>query len=269
VSVLESSARQASNSRGMAALARYGLAVRGFLYLVIGWLGVQIALGHRTQEANQRGALATVAQHSFGEALLWILGFGFAAYALWRLSEAAFGTAAEGRKNGPRLQSLVRALVYGAFAVTTFVFIAGTSGQTQTQQQVTATAKLMKHGYGRWLVGLVGVIVIVIGLYMVVEGLRRKFEKQLRMNELHGPTRTVVVRLGMIGTTARGVVFAVAGALVLEAAINYDASKSTGLDGALRTLANRAYGPWILGALAVGLIAFGIYGLAAARYAKT
>ena len=253
----------------MAALARFGLAVRGFLYLVIGWLAVQIARGHRSQEANQRGALATVADHSFGEALLWTLGFGFAAYSLWRLSEAAFGTAAEGRKTAPRLQSLVRGIVYAGFATTTFVFIAGTSQQTQTQQQVTATAKLMKHGYGRWLVGLVGVIVIVIGLYMVVEGLRRKFEKQLRMNELHGLTRTLVVRLGMIGTTARGVVFALAGALVLEAAVNYDASKSTGLDGALRTLANRAYGPWILGVLAVGLIAFGVYGLAAARFAKT
>jgi hypothetical protein len=268
VSTLESSARRASG-RGMAALARFGLAVRGFVYVVIGWLAIQIALGHRSQEANQRGALATVVQHSGGKLLLWILGLGFAAYALWRLSEAAFGTAAEGRKTGPRVQSLVRGVVYAFFAVTTFSFIAGTSGQSQSQQQATETAKLMKHDYGRWLVGLVGVIVVVVGLGMVVEGLRRKFEKQLRMNELHGPTRTVVVRLGMIGTTARGIVFAVAGALVVEAAVNYDAAKSSGLDGALRTLADRAYGPWLLGALAVGLIAFGIYGLAAARYAKT
>jgi hypothetical protein len=253
----------------MAALARFGLAVRGFVYVVIGWLAVQIALGHGSQEANQRGALATVGQHSGGKVLLWVLGFGFAAYALWRLSEAAFGTAAEGRKPGPRVQSLVRGIVYATFAVTTFSFIAGTSKQTQSQQQETITAKLMKHTYGRWLVGLVGAIVVVIGLGMVAEGLRRKFEKQLRMNELHGATRTVVLRLGMIGTTARGVVFAVAGALVVEAAVNYDPTKSTGLDGALRTLANRSYGPWLLGVLAVGLIAFGVYGLAAARFAKT
>jgi hypothetical protein len=252
----------------MEALARLGLTVRGFIYLVIGWLAIQIALGHRTQEANQRGALAEVAHHPFGKALLWILGFGFAAYALWRLSEAAFGTAAEGRKAGPRVQSLVRGLIYAGFAVTTFAFIAGT-GKSQNQQQTEATAKLMKHTGGRWLIGLVGVIVVLIGLGMVVEGLRRKFEKQLRMDELHGVTRTVVIRLGMFGTTARGVVFAIAGALVVEAAVNYDASKATGLDGALRTLVNHSYGPWILGVLAVGLIAFGLYGLASARFAKT
>ncbi|MDT7578635.1 MAG: hypothetical protein QOH17_4968 [Pseudonocardiales bacterium] len=266
---LERSARQASNSPAMAAVAKFGLFARGFIYLVIGWLAVQIALGHHTHEANQRGALVTVAGHPFGQVLLWILGFGFGAYALWRLSEAAFGTAAEGRKTGPRLQSLIRGVVYATFAVTTFSFIAGTSNQTQSRQQETTTAKLMKHGYGRWLVGIVGVIVIVVGIGLIIEGLRKKFEKQLRMDELHGVTRTVVVRLGMVGTTSRGIVFAVAGALLVQAALQYQPAKSTGLDGALRTLADQPYGPWLLGAIAVGLIAFGVYGLFTARFAKT
>lgn len=266
---LEASARQASNSPAMAAVARFGLAVRGFVYLVIGWIALQIALGHRTQEANQRGALAEVAHQPFGKVLLWILGFGFAAYALWRLSEAAFGTAVAGRKAGPRLQSLIRGIVYASFAVTTFSFIAGTSHQTQARQQVTITAKVMKHTAGRWLVGLVGVVVIVVGLALVVEGLRKKFEKELQLRELSGSTRSVVIRLGMVGTTARGIVFAVAGFLVVEAAVRYQPSKSTGLDGALRTLSQQSYGPWLLGALAIGLIAFGLYGLASARYAKT
>jgi hypothetical protein len=264
-----SAARRASNSRAMSLAARSGLLVRGFIYLVIGWLAFQIALGHRTQEANQRGALAIVARHSFGLASLWLLGFGFAAYALWRLSEAAFGTAAEGRKTGPRIQSLVRGIVYASFAVTTFALIAGRSHQSQRQQQATATAKLMRHDLGRWLVGLVGLIVVGVGLGLVVEGVRRKFEEQLRMSELHGPTRRAIVVLGIVGTVARGFVFAVAGALVVEAAVSYDPKKSTGLDGALRTLADRAYGPWLLGALAIGLIAFGLYGLASARYTKT
>lgn len=264
-----SSGRNAASSSAMSAAARLGLAARAFVYLVIGWLAVQIALGHSSQQANQKGALADIARHSYGIALLWVLGVGFAAYALWRLSEAAFGTAAEGRKTGPRVQSLIRAIAYGALATTTFAFIAGHSRQGQAQQQETATAKLMKHGYGRWLVALIGLVVIAVGLGMVVEGARKKFQKQLRMNELHGATRTTVIRLGMFGTIARGIVFAVAGALAVDAAITFDPSKSTGLDGALRTLANRAYGPWLLGVLALGLLAFGVYGFAAARWAKT
>jgi len=270
VSGMTSTARRASNSKAMSGFARLGLAARGFTYLVIGWLAIQIALGHRHHAADQRGALAEVAHQSYGVFLLWILAVGFAAYAIWRLSEAAFGTAAEGREAGPRLKSLVRGVIYASLCVTTFSFISGRrAGQSQRQQQVTLTARLMKHDAGRWLVGLVGLIVIVVGLGMVIEGARRKFEKDLRMGELRGNTRSLVVRLGMVGTIARGIVFTVAGGLVLDAAVSYKPSKSTGLDGALRTLADRPYGPWLLGILAVGLVAFGVYGFAAARWAKT
>jgi hypothetical protein len=266
---LASSARRASNSHTMAGLARFGLVARAFVYLVIGWLAVQIARGHGGHEANQRGAVGDIAQHPYGVALLWVLGIGFAAYAIWRLSEATSGTAAGGNKAGPRLQSLVRGVVYVALSVSTFSFIAGASQQGQSQQQETLTARVMKHSYGRWVVGLIGLVVVVIGLGMIVEGVRKKFEKQLRMQELTGAARTFVVRLGMVGTVARGIVFAIAGTLVVQAAVTFNARKSTGLDGALRTLADRAYGPWLLGVLALGLVAFGLFGFAVARWVKT
>ena len=101
-----SSLRGASDSKPMAAAARLGLAARAVVYLVIGWLAIQIALGHSTPQANQKGALADIASHTGGTIVLWVLGIGFAAYALWRLSEAVFGTAADGPKAGPRAQSL-------------------------------------------------------------------------------------------------------------------------------------------------------------------
>ena len=263
------SAQRAANSQTMAGLARFGLGARAFVYIVIGWLAIQIARGHSSHEANQGGALADIAQHSYGIALLWILGIGFAAYAIWRLSEVAFGTAADGKKAGPRVRSLVRGIVYAAFSVTTFSFIAGASKQGQAHQQVTLTARLMKHGYGRWLVGLIGLIVVLVGLNMIVECVKKKFEKQLRMDEMRGPTRTLVIRLGMVGTIARGIVFAIAGALVVDAAVTFKPSKSTGLDGALRALAHYPYGPWLLGVVAVGLVVFGFFGFAQARWAKT
>jgi hypothetical protein len=216
------SARSVARSPVMSGTARFGLAARAFIYLVIGWLAFQIALGHRTQQANQKGALAEVGQHAYGLVLLWVLALGFAAYSLWRLSEATFGTAAEGPNAGPRVQALVRGVVYGALSVTTFSFIAGRSRRGQAQQQETTTTILMKHGYGQSLVVVAGLIV-----------------------------------------------FAIAGALAMDAAVTYDPAKSSGLDGALRTLANRAYGSWLLGIVAIGLITFGIYGFGAARWAKT
>ncbi|MDT4939525.1 MAG: hypothetical protein QOG80_3196 [Pseudonocardiales bacterium] len=261
--------RRAAGGPVIAAAAHVGLTARAFVYLVIGWLALQIALGHTTQQANQRGAVATLARHRGGSLALWLLGFGLAAYALWRFSEAAFGTASDGKKTGARIQSLARGIVYAGFAVITFRFVTGTPGQAQDQQQESATARLIKHGPGRVLVVVVGLVVIVVGVGMIIEGARKKFERQLQMHRLTGVTRTVVVRLGVIGNIARGAVFTVAGILVLEAAVTRQPSKSAGLDGALRTLADRPYGPWLLGTAAAGLLAFGLYGLAAARWAKT
>jgi hypothetical protein len=160
-------------------------------------------------------------------------------------------------------------VIYGGFAAMTFNFVAGTPPQGQRQQQVTLTARMMKHDLGRWLVAAVGIIVVIVGVAQIVEGLTKRFTKQLQMYELTGSVRTLIVRLGMIGTTARGVVFAITGGLVVDAAVTYDPAKSTGLDGALRTLADQPYGPWILSAVAAGLVAFGVFGLASARYAKT
>jgi hypothetical protein len=261
-------ARQAANSNTMAGLARFGLSARAFIYLMIGWLAIQIARGNGGQEANQRGAIADIAQHSFGIVVLWALGLGFAAYSLWRFTEVAFGTATEGRKTGPRIRSFVRGIVYAALAISTFAFIAGRSRQSQTRQQESWTARVMRHDGGRWAVGIIGLVVVAVGLGMIVEGVTRKFGKQLRMHEMSATTRRWVIRVGMVGTIARGIVFALAGALVVDAAAKFDPSRSTGLDGALRTLANHDYGPWVLGAVAAGLIAFGLYGFAAARWGR-
>jgi hypothetical protein len=263
------SARRASGSAAMSGLARFGMGARAFVYLVIGWLAMQIALGHRTHEANQRGALAEIAQHPAGLVVLWILALGLIAYAIWRLTEAAFGSAAEGSNASSRVKSLFRGLAYAAFAVSTFSFIAGRSRQGQSEQQETETARLMSHGYGRWLVGLAGLVVVAIGVGLIVEGMTRRFEQKLRMHELSGVTRTWVVALGVVGSVARGVAFAITGALVVEAAVTFEPQKSAGLDGALRTLASHAYGRWLLLLLAAGLLVFAVFGFAAARWART
>src|SRR5262249_31583502 len=138
-------ARRAERSPAMAGVARLGLTARAAVYLLIGWLAVQIALRHRSQEAHQRGAVAELPPQTYGVVLLWLLGLGLAAYAVWRLSQAAFGTPAEGRKKGPRLRCLCQGSVYAAVAATTFGFIAGTSRQSQSQQQASMTARAMRH----------------------------------------------------------------------------------------------------------------------------
>ena len=261
-------ARRASDSPVARALARAGLTARGVLYILIGWVAILVALGQSSHEADQQGALRLLAAQPYGLVSLWLLGIGFAGYALWRLSEAAFGVTGEGNGAGPRLKSLVRALIYAFFAYLTFKIIAGAGGGSQTAKQQDMTATVMHHPGGRWLVGIVGLAIVVAGLVLVFEGIRRKFLKYLQLSQMSPRMRRLVERLGMIGTAARGAVFALAGVLVVEAAVTYQPAKAGGIDKALLTLRNQPFGEVLLILAALGLIVFGIYGLCEARWRK-
>ena len=72
--------------------------------------------------------------------------------------------------------------------------------------------------------------------------------------------------IGVIGHAARGVVFLLAGFFIVRAAWEFDPKEAIGLDGALAKLANAEYGPFLLGAVAVGLFAYGLFCLVQARY---
>jgi hypothetical protein len=260
-------ARRASYGPAAHLLARAGLTARGVIYILIGWVAVLVALGQSKREADQLGALQLLAGKSYGLVSLWLLGIGFAAYALWRLSEAAFGVTGEGRGAGPRLKSLGRAIVYAAFSYLTFTVIHGTAkSQSKRQQDITATA--MRHTDGRVLVGVIGAAVVIAGIVLIVEGVRRKFMKDLQTGQMSPRTRTAVKWLGTIGTIARGLVFALAGVGVIAAAVTHKASDSGGIDRALLTLRNQPFGEFLMLAAALGLLIFGVYGLCEARWRK-
>jgi hypothetical protein len=101
-----------------------------------------------------------------------------------------------------------------------------------------------------------------------VRGLLRKFEKDLRMYEMSRRTREWLSRIGQIGWTVRGAVFVLIGAFLVQAAVEGDPKESKGLDGALQELATQPHGRYLLGAVATGLGAYGVFQLVRARYRR-
>jgi len=261
------SARQASRSPAAHFLARAGLTARGVIYILVGGVAVLVALGRSSREADQQGALHLLAGKSYGMVSLWLLAIGFAGYALWRLSEAAFGVTGEPPGAGPRLKSLARAVIYAGLSYLTFTVISGTDrSQRRRQQDITATA--MQHTAGRVLVGVVGLVIVACGIVLVIEGIRKKFMKYLQTAKMSARTRKVVKVLGITGTIARGLVFALAGVLVVVAAVTHKAAESGGIDKALQTLRDQPFGEFLTLAAALGLVIFGVYGLCEARWRK-
>jgi Domain of Unknown Function (DUF1206) len=262
------SAHRAARSEPMHVLARWGLAARATVYLLIGLLALALAFGISRSEADQRGALQELARHTGGTVLLWAVAIGLAGYALWRFSEAAFGVVGDGKKAGPRLKSLARGLIYAFLAFSAFEIVTHSGTGSQAHQQTEWAGTVMRHPGGQWAVGIVGAIVVVCGLVLFWEGATRKFEKYLRMDEMSPATRRTVEFLGVVGSCARGVVFALAGVFVIVAAVQYEPAEAGGLDVALRKLDNAPAGPWLLVAVAIGLVMFGIYGFAEAKWRR-
>jgi hypothetical protein len=238
------------------------------MYLLIGVLAVQIAFGSSGKQADTSGALRAVAMHPGGIVVLWLLAVGFAGLAIWRFAEVVYGQAGPGgRKAAKRLGSLARAVLYAFICGSVVSFILGTGGKTSgNTQSKDATATLMAHGGGRWLVALIGIGIGIGGVALAVYGIRGKFLKHLNMAQMSSRTAKAVKTLGLVGYTARGVVFCVAGGFLVDAAVTFSPQKAQGIDGSLLKLATTPLGPGLLVAVALGLVVFGVYSCCEARW---
>ena len=264
-----STARRAADSRWIERTARVGLAARGLVYVLIGILAVQIAFVNRAKEADQKGAFQTLAQNGFGKAVLWLVIVGFVGYGLWQASEAAWGHRTERddrKRTASRVESAVKAAIYLVLAVVAFRVATGASGGGQGGEQVTA--KLLQLPGGQVLVGLAGVVIVAAAVVLAWRGLQTKFEEHLDLSELGPGARSAVIGLGKVGYIARGIVFSLVGLLVVAAAVTFDPNKARGMDAALRQVAAQPFGPWLLSLMALGLMYFGVYSLAEARYRR-
>lgn len=265
----QDAAADAASSKPVSALARLGLAARGTIYLLLGVFALLLAFDRAAPEADQRGAMQEASRHAGGFVLLIVLAAGFAGYALWRLIEAAFGTAEHGTDAWPRAKSLGRAVIYASLAYSALDILISGRRSSQADQQQMWSARLMSHAGGRWLVGIAGVVLAAVGVGLAIGGLRRTFAKHFAMGQMPPGARRIVLGVGAVGVTARGLVFALVGAFLLLAAWRYDPSSARGLDGALRRLEATSGGAIWVAAAGLGLIAFGLYGYAEAAWRRT
>jgi len=258
--------RVANTVEGQPALqmgARVGYAVSGVLHLLIGWIALQVAWSASPKSADQSGALQSLAGSSLGRLTLWVAVLGFLALGLWQLSSAlAVRTGGESSKWAVKAKGIAKAVVYLVLAWTSFSFAKGQPSSSKAQSS-DFTATLLQHTGGRIVVAVIGMVVIGVGVYHVVKGWTKKF-----LQDLSGNPGILATRAGVVGYIAKGVALAVVGVLFVSAALQNSASKATGLDGALRSLRQQPFGPWLLTAVALGIAAYGLYSFARARHAR-
>jgi hypothetical protein len=264
--VTTASVKRAANGRWIEAAGRAGLAAKGGIYLIVGFLALQLPLGLGGRPADRQGALQTLAGKPLGTATLLALGIGFAGYAVWRVAQAAFDRDGDGRDVkgiAKRIGHLGKGLLYAGSAFVALAILVGARRGESTEQQ--ETAQVLGLPYGRWLVVAGGAAFLGAGAFNGYRSVTRRFREHLREHELGPSVRPWAVAFGVVGHAARAIVFGLIGVFLLKAAIQFDPNQAVGLDGALLKLAQQPYGGALLGAVAAGLLAYGLFCFVQAR----
>jgi Domain of Unknown Function (DUF1206) len=252
-------------------VARVGLIAYGVMHLLIAWLAAQLAWGFRGADADQTGALQTIARTPGGTVVLWAIGLGMLALALWQAGEVLLWWHGlldrEHRKRTAVVitKCLAKALVYAVLGLTALLFALGIEYEADERLRDLTENTLGIPG-GALLVGAVAVAVVAVGLYTLVRGITGGFMKDVDLPAAPDRWEPVIEIIGRVGYVAKGIAFGLVGVLLWRAATSADVSTATGLDGAMTAIAGVTAGPWLLTAIAVGFAAFGVYALARARY---
>jgi hypothetical protein len=253
-------------------IARFGYATKGAVYITVGALATKAAFGAGGETTDTRGALQAIEDQPLGKFALGTVAFGLIGYVAWRWIQAIADTDDKGTKLKGILTRIGYAgsgLVYAGLALTAakvLIDVGDTDSSTEVQQDWVA--RILTMPYGRWLIGLVGACVVGFGLYQIYKGLRAKFRKRLKLGEMSSSKKFWATLIGRLGYGARGIVFCIVGSFLIQSARHFNPSEAKGLDAVLERLSQWPFGPWTLGTVAAGLIAYGFYMLVEARYRR-
>ncbi len=252
-------------------LARFGFAAKGFVYILIGVLAVQVALGLRDKPAGARGALAVIVEQPSGRLLLGVVAIGLAGYVLWRFVQAILDPGNKGSNAKGIAKRTGYALSGAAYALLAYTAIRLTLGAATGGNDHRArdwTARFLDWPLGPWLVGVAGMTVLGLGVNALYVAYGARFHEKLQPEALSGKTGGWVTWAGRVGLAARGTVFGLIGVFLIRAAVESNPRRVRDLDGALQVLARQPYGTGMLFIVAAGLAAYGAYLFVEARFRR-
>ena len=253
--------------RALTWVARLGYAGRGAVFLLLGVLAAAATLG-RGGPVGTPGAMRDVLNEPAGWAIAFTIAGGLFCFAALRALEAGLDVHGYGGDlpGALRRASLgVSGIFYGAIGLIAASIVFGW-GDTQSGDQSVRdwTAWLLGLPGGRWILGVAGLVVIAVGIGIAIAGFRESFTRRMRVDP---EPRPYVRALGVAGFVARSVVDGLIGAFLVYAAATADPQQAQGFGGALKTIQHQPYGNALLGITALGLVAFGLFGVAEGVFA--
>jgi hypothetical protein len=253
--------------------AQFGLTAKGVVYCLVGILSFMAAFelgGNSGQNSGKSGVFQFIENQPFGKGLLSIVAIGLACYTIWRFLQGFKDTEKKGtdaKGIGIRIRYIYSGLIYGALAYLAAQMVLGnSSGNGGGSSRQNLASELLQQPFGQWLVGIVAIGIMITGIYQIYYGLSDKYKKKIQDDGLKNDIAEKIIRMGKIGYVARGIVWLLIGFLFLQAALQSDPEQAGGSSSAFQWLENSSYGSYLLGAVAIGLIFYGLFMFMRAKY---
>lgn len=247
-------------------IGRAGYFAKGIVYFIIGFLAFKLALGVGGEITGARGAIKEIGQQSYGRLLLGLMAIGLFGYLTWRLVQAFKDTEGEGHDAKgiiKRIGFVISGISYGllgVFAGSLALGMTGSGGSGSGSSTENAKQTLLQSTAGRYGLGIIGAIVIMVALYFVYKAIKAKFMEKYPIGSMSDTARKAALHIGRTGLTTRGIAFCIIGWFLLQSAINGASSGDvSGVSDALAVVAAQPYGKFLLGTAGFGLIAFAIH----------
>lgn len=261
-------------SQTIKSIARIGFIAKGLIYCLIGILAFMSAfeVGGQTNKSTRKSAIFATVQHlPAGKPILILLTAGLLCYSFWRAVQFFNDTENKGsdfKGFCKRLRYLFSCIVYLSFAAVAFKTLRNDNQNKGSSGNQKIVSALINKPFGQPLVFIVASIIASIGIYQIFYGISKKYKKHINTLNLQSGAAKYLLISGVAGYVSRGIVWLVIAWLMFRAALHVNAREAGDTTTAFDFLERSSYGSYLLGALASGLILYGIFNFVRARYEK-
>lgn len=245
-------------------MARFGFAAKGVMYCVVGGVAAGAAFG-ADEPTGAQGALTRLMELPVGLVVVALIGAGLAGYAAWRLIRAIANP--EGDGVGSRAYSTATALVHLALLGAVLRVLLGPQGG-RDNEAAEWTARVLNQPLGRWIVLSIGAGFVAAGAWQVYKAIITKLDSELNLSRMSVGLHRITLWVARVGMSSRGLVFMLIGVSLAVAGWQHDGNEAHGVGLVLREISDEQHGQVMLGAIAVGFIAYGTYELLRAAYRR-
>jgi hypothetical protein len=244
---------------------RFGMISKGIVYCLLGIMTVLAAIGFSNETTSKTEAFKTIYEQPFGKFILGFLILGLAGYVALRLFEAIKDLGHKGsdlKAIVTRIGYAFSAAIYIALGFSAVRLLMGSQGGDDDSKKFIVTKVLSWPG-GEWIVGLVALIVIGSGINQIYKGVAVRFMKKIKL--IRSNFEKTFKNAGIAGYVSRGIVLAIIGYLLLHGAITHNPNEAQGTDQAFEFL-EHTFGRALMGIVAFGLVAYGVFMFVKAKY---